>query len=85
MLGQEAEEERMGGGRLLNGWEAGEIYVNIIFAIKKKQSKGRKPRRKGQKLGMQDTGGWRLRSLFPPPTVPRYITIIHRSEVVNGG
>ena len=36
MLGQEAEEERMGGGRLLNGWEAGEIDVNIIFAIKKK-------------------------------------------------
>ena len=36
VLGQEAEEERMGGGRLLNGWEAGEIYVNIIFAIKKK-------------------------------------------------
>ena len=36
VLGQEAEEERMGGGRLLNGWEAGEIDVNIIFAIKKK-------------------------------------------------
>ena len=44
VLGQEAEEERMGGGRLLNGWEAGEkIEVNIIFAIKKR-SKGRKPR-----------------------------------------
>ena len=29
--------------RVLNGWEAGEIEVNIIFAIKKR-SKGRKPR-----------------------------------------
>ena len=28
---------------VLNGWEAGEIEVNIIFAIKKR-SKGRKPR-----------------------------------------
>ena len=42
VLGQEAEEERMGGGSS-SGWEAGEIEVNIIFAIKKR-SKGRKPR-----------------------------------------
>ena len=28
---------------VLDGWEAGEIEVNIIFAIKKR-SKGRKPR-----------------------------------------
>ena len=57
----------------------------LFLQLKKKRSKGRKPRQKGQKLGMQDTGGWRLGSWFPPPTVPRHVTIIHRSEVVSGG
>ena len=61
---------------VLKGFEAGEIDVYIVFAIKKR-AKGRKPRKKGQKPGMQDVGGWRLGpvgplGLFPQPTVPKY-------------
>ena len=56
---------------VLKGFEAGEIDVYIVFAIKKR-AKGRKPRKKGQKPGIQDMGGWRLGPLFPQPTVPKY-------------